>query len=467
MIIKKDTVIIGGGPAGMAAAAKLAELGVRDIVVLEKEDRLGGVLPQCIHDGFGVLLSGVSYTGTEFSEQYAKKVRDAGIEYRLWTTVTSIEDAKQKEDNEPYPIAVKATDDSGDIEYRAKTVLLTTGCREKNRGSIAIPGSRAAGIYTAGTAQAFINLKNLMPGSRAVILGSGDIGLIVARRITLEGGEVACVVERDPVAGGLQRNVNQCLEDYGIPLYTNTTVTNIYGGTRVTAVDIAEVDGFGNTLPETVRTIPCDTLILSVGLVPSDEIVHTDNGNVFVCGNAAFVHDLVDRVVEDAEKAAVQIAGCLTAQPVLPADRKKKPTDGEVTDFSLTALADVRAENRSKLAEKRLRKIERAKNNQKTITCILCPNSCEIDQNLEGGKCLKGAEFVRSEIMDPRRILTSSVLVKTRGLVSVRTTAGIPKEKIGTAMEIIRSITLERIPVFGQIVYHNFIEKGIDLIVTR
>lgn len=467
MIIKKDAVIIGGGPAGMAAAAKLAGLGIKNIVVLEKEDRLGGVLPQCIHDGFGVLLSGVSYTGTEFAQQYKKKVMDAGVECSLWTTVTSIEDAPRADGDRSYPLAVKATDDKGDIEYRAKTVLLTTGCREKNRGSIAIPGSRAAGIYTAGTAQAFINLKNLMPGKRTVILGSGDIGLIVARRITLEGGEIACVVERDPVAGGLQRNVIQCLDDYEIPIYTNTTVTNIYGDKRITGVDIAEIDAAGNIIAESERMIPCDTLILSVGLVPSDEIVHTDSGNVFVCGNAAFVHDLVDRVVENAEKAAEQIAGRLAGGDFLSEDIKEKATDNKIMDFSLTALAEVRAENRSRLAEKRLRKIERAKNNLKTITCILCPNSCEIDQDLNGGKCPKGEEFVRSEIMDPRRILTSSVLVKASELVSVRTTAGIPKEKIGAAMEIIRAITLERSPVFGQIIYRDFIEKGIDLITTR
>ena len=253
-----DVVIIGGGPGGLAAAAGAKEAGADKVLVLERDGRTGGILNQCIHDGFGLVRYKAMLTGPEYALRARGEAAAAGAEVRTGAMVTRLTRDRR----------VTAVTREGLLEVQAGAVVLATGCRERTRGAIAIPGARPAGIYTAGAAQNLINTKNLMVGRRAVILGSGDIGLIMARRLTLEGAKVLCVAEMRPAPGGLERNVRQCLYDFDIPLYLNTTVTNILGRKRVEAVELTELDSGGAPIPGAARRVDCDTLLLSVGLIP-------------------------------------------------------------------------------------------------------------------------------------------------------------------------------------------------------
>lgn len=313
-----DIVIIGGGPAGMAAAAAAYDSGVNDIVIFDREERLGGILRQCIHNGFGLHKLGTELTGPEYADVYEKMVEERGIKVYNNTMVTEITPEK----------IVTARNSEGIHEIKAKAIILAMGCRERSRGALNISGTRPAGVYSAGTAQKLINLEGFQVGKKAVILGSGDIGLIMARRLSLEGAKVEAVCEIMPYSGGLTRNIVQCLEDFGIPLYLNTTVAEIHGKERVEGVTIAEVDQNRNVKEETKRYIPCDTLLLSVGLIPENELTknagikidpvtsgavvdehrETSVKGIFACGNVLQVHDLVDYVSAEAEIAGTYAA---------------------------------------------------------------------------------------------------------------------------------------------------------------
>lgn len=326
-----DVVVVGGGPAGLAAAVRLYDMGIRDILILEREHSLGGILRQCIHDGFGLTRFGVSLSGPEYASRFIKELEKRQIPCITDTTV--IEITKDK--------LVTAAGEEGLLQVQAKAVILTMGCRERTRGALAIPGTRPAGVMTAGVAQAYINLQNRMIGKEVVILGSGDIGMIMARRLTLEGAHVIAVFEVMPVASGLPRNIEQCLNDYGIPLYLSHTVTDIKGTDRLESVTISQVDDRMQPIPGTEKEYACDTLILSVGLIPEneltlgagasldgntkgalvDEFYQSDIPGIFAAGNVLHVHDLVDFVSMEAEALAEGAAayvreGSLPACPV-------------------------------------------------------------------------------------------------------------------------------------------------------
>lgn len=321
MVINKDVVIIGAGPAGLAATVELGKNGIKDLVVIEREPFAGGILNQCIHDGFGVIKFKEVLTGPEYAQRYIEKAEKLNIEILTGSTVINM--SRDKE--------ITVLSPKGLVIYKAKAVVLAMGCRERTRGAIGIPGTRPAGVFTAGVAQHFVNLKNIMVGKRIVILGSGDIGLIMARRLTLEGSEVIAVVEKMPYSNGLARNVTQCLEDYNIPLLLSHTVINMEGKERLKSVTIAKVDDKGEPISGTHKKIDCDTLILSVGLIPENELskdagieldevtqgavvdenLQTSIEGVFACGNVLQVHDLVDHVSNEAEKVARSVVNYL------------------------------------------------------------------------------------------------------------------------------------------------------------
>ena len=259
---KKDVIIVGGGPAGLAAAVKLRELGIRDILIVEREKQLGGILRQCIHDGFGLTRFKTTLSGPEYAARFIRQVEMLQIPYVTDTTVLEVSEDK----------VVTAASKDGLEQWQAKCVILTMGCRERTRGALGIPGERPAGVFTAGVAQAYMNLYNRMPAREVVILGSGDIGMIMARRLTLEGAHVQAVFEIQPYPSGLPRNIEQCLNDYGIPLYLSHTVTEIHGNSRLTSVTVSQVDEHLKPIPGTEKEYLCDTLILSVGLIPENEL---------------------------------------------------------------------------------------------------------------------------------------------------------------------------------------------------
>ena len=311
--------IIGGGPAGLAAAIAAREKGVEDILIIERDKELGGILNQCIHAGFGLHTFGQELTGPEYAGRFIDRVQQMHIPYLLRTMVLDLSEDR---------VLTVTGPETGLIQIQAQAVILAMGCRERPRGALNIPGYRPAGIYSAGTAQRLVNMEGFMPGKNVVILGSGDIGLIMARRMTLEGAKVHAVAEVLPYSGGLKRNIVQCLEDFDIPLYLSTTVVDIHGRERLEGVTLARVDENRRPIPGTEQHIPCDTLLLSVGLLPENELssaagvrlsgvtggpevtdrLATSIPGVFACGNVLHVHDLVDFVSQEAQKAGENAA---------------------------------------------------------------------------------------------------------------------------------------------------------------
>lgn len=333
-----DVVIIGGGPAGLAAALSARESGIDKVLILERDKELGGILNQCIHNGFGLHTFKEELTGPEYAARFIEQVKKQNIEYMLETMVIDLTQDK---------VVTAMNREQGLFHIKAGAVILAMGCRERPRGALGIPGYRPAGIFSAGTAQRFVNVEGKMPGKEVVILGSGDIGLIMARRMTLEGAKVKAVAELMPYSGGLKRNIVQCLNDFGIPLKLSHTVVDIHGKERVEGITLAKVDENRRPVPGTEEFIPCDTLLLSVGLLPEnelsigagvpmdpvtmgpvvDESLETEVPGIFACGNVLHVHDLVDFVSEEAKNAG-KYAAAYVQKTLLQEEKPVVPLKG-------------------------------------------------------------------------------------------------------------------------------------------
>ena len=424
----------------MAAALAARENGVADILILEREDRLGGILNQCIHNGFGLHTFQEELTGPEYAARYIEKVEELQIPYKLQTMVLNIMPDKR--------VAAMNRED-GLFEVQAKAVILAMGCRERPRGALNIPGFRPAGIYTAGTAQRLVNIEGFLPGRKIVILGSGDIGLIMARRLTLEGARVQAVVEILPKSGGLQRNIVQCLEDFDIPLLLRHTVVDIKGRERVSGVTVSAVDEQGKPIPGTGQEYDCDTLLLSVGLIPENELtrelgarmdpathgpvvnekLETTIPGVFACGNVLHVHGLVDSVSEEAAEAG-------------------------------------------KNATVYIKQTE-----ERRLTCIICPKGCSLRVRLEAGRvtlvegnhCKRGAQYAEKEVTNPTRTVTTTIPIRggCEKILSVKTRTDIPKAKVQACVQALKNVTAEAPVQIGDVILSDVAETGVDIITTK
>ena len=448
---KRQVIIIGGGPAGLAAAAALHKAGITDILILERERRLGGILNQCIHDGFGLIRYGSMLTGPEYAHRAEQEAAETGAEVLTGAMVTGLTADRM----------VTAVTRQGLLQAKAGAVVLATGCRERTRGAVAIPGTRPAGIYTAGAAQNLMNAKNLMVGKQVVILGSGDIGLIMARRLTLEGATVLAVIEARNQPSGLERNVSQCLFDFGIPLYLGHTITDIQGRKRLEAVTMSRLDENNRPIPGTETFIPCDTLLLSVGLIPENEIaaqagaqldpvtngtitdayLQTSVPGIFACGNSRKVLDLADFVSLQGFRAGRNAAAFGMGLPL-------EPMPKESSNAMAKGLPKPGA-----------------------ITCIQCPKGCRVtvspDGTTKGNTCPKGEEYALQEQKAPKRVLTTTLLSPDGLLMPVKTSAPIPKDQVMVWAEKLRTIPAPAGPIRpGQILLRDPFGMKVDILAT-
>jgi len=447
-----DVIVVGAGPGGLAAARGAKEAGAERVIILERDTAAGGILNQCIHDGFGLVRYSQRLTGPEYALKAEMEAEEAGAELRTGHHVVAIRPSSDGDGaNCRTEFEVETVSKDGLEQIKAGTIILATGCRERTRGAIAIPGSRPAGVFTAGVIQNFVNIRNIMPGKRVVIFGSGDVGMIMARRLSLEGAEVKAVIEILPEPAGLSRNVSQCLYDYGIPIHCSHTISRIIGKQKLEAVEISPLDEDMRPVKEKAQIIECDALVLSVGLIPENEVAETagigldpkTNGvitdefmmtsvpGIFSCGNSRRIMDLADFVSEQGELAGKNAVAYLNGSEM------------EVWD------------------EARSTPMAKGFPEEGTVTCTLCPLGCTVRLNdetgrYEGNKCKRGIEFAEQEKMNPKRILTSTVRCKCESgmrLLPVRTAGQVTKTSMRRIVDELGNITVKPPIKCGDIVH--------------
>lgn len=531
-VIEFDVLVIGAGPAGLAAAVSAKEHGA-SVLIVEREPMLGGILKQCIHDGFGVIEFKERLTGPEYAERYIQKVNELDIDVMLQSFVLDIEKIKSL-------FRLTIQNKKGISVINSKAVILATGCRERTSRQIFIHGDKPAGIFTAGTAQYLVNVLGLLPCRRCVILGSGDIGLIMARRLTLEGAKVLGVYEVRNQPSGLARNISQCLDDFNIPLFLSHTVTRVFGKDRVEAVEIAKVDENNRPIPSTVHRVECDGLILAVGLIPENEFAErlqvqidsrtrgpivdqnmmTTVEGVFSCGNALHVHDLVDYVTQTGKIAgrsaamyskgllsntqyseiewSDDIAYCVPQRIAFPSDGKirlffrvrnqkreaklvvrceqriiqksfqvVRPQQTEFVDFELSSAGGritVELEGRGG---------EVVESSAKKKVCIVCPKGCEIEilgnedhPVFKGYGCQRGLEFAKNDLINPKRILCTTVLTSNGKLVPVKTDRPIRLQDFEKVMQFVKRTVVGKPIEKGDLVVEDVAGTGANLVAT-
>ena len=460
-----DLIVIGGGPAGLAAACAAWERGLRKILLAERDRELGGILNQCIHNGFGLHYFKEELTGPEYAQRFIEQLADTGVEVRLDTMVLEVTPERQ--------VHMVGRDTGYRVE-EAKSIILAMGCRERTRGAIAIPGTRPAGVLTAGAAQRYVNMEGWLPGRRAVVLGSGDIGLIMARRMTLEGAKVLACVELMPRSRGLARNIVQCLRDYDIPLLLSHTVTDIRGRERVEQVVVSRVDSERRPIPGTEMIFDCDTLLLSVGLIPENELtrqagiemdprtggarvrenMETSLHGVFACGNAAHVHDLVDHVTTESQRA-----GAAAARYVLAGCVSEEAGEASFHQARSAALGDAGDVD-----------------GRTVLVCTVCPRGCRLVADTSGGGfavmgngCSRGIDYARAEVTCPTRVVTSTV--RCRGgahpRCPVKTDRPVPKSMIPQVMAALDGICAAAPVHVGQVLLADVCGTGAAIVATR
>ena len=460
-----DLIVIGGGPAGLAAACAAWERGLRKILLAERDRELGGILNQCIHNGFGLHYFKEELTGPEYARRFIEQLADTGVEVRLDTMVLEVTPERQ--------VHMVGRDTGYRVE-EAKSIILAMGCRERTRGAIAIPGTRPAGVLTAGAAQRYVNMEGWLPGRRAVVLGSGDIGLIMARRMTLEGAKVLACVELMPRSRGLARNIVRCLRDYDIPLLLSHTVTDIRGRERVEQVVVSRVDSERRPIPGTEMIFDCDTLLLSVGLIPENELtrqagiemdprtggarvrenMETSLHGVFACGNAAHVHDLVDHVTTESQRA-----GAAAARYVLAGCVSEEAGEASLHQACSAAHGDAGDVD-----------------GRTVLVCTVCPRGCRLVADTSGGGfavmgngCSRGIDYARAEVTCPTRVVTSTV--RCRGgahpRCPVKTDRPVPKSMIPQVMAALDGICAAAPVHVGQVLLADVCGTGAAIVATR